>query len=108
VRHHPCDGGTLPPDGDPALDERLVRSGGDAQLGDLPVPGGILAAFAEAERRAGAFGQQIGPPRRCLFQFGDRRGFLVGGEPGPGVAGGGPGDLRVTRRSGSGPVIHAE
>jgi hypothetical protein len=53
VRHRPCDGGTLPPDGDPALDERLVRSGGDAQIGDLPVPGGILASFAEAERGAG-------------------------------------------------------
>jgi hypothetical protein len=56
VRHRPCDGGTLPPDDDPALDERLVRSGADAQLGDLPVPGGILASFAEAESGAGAFG----------------------------------------------------
>ena len=56
VRHRPCDGGTLPPDGDPALDERAVRPSGDAQLGDLPVPGRVLASFAEAERGAGAFG----------------------------------------------------
>jgi hypothetical protein len=47
----------------PALDELLVRSGGDGQLGDLPVPGCILASFAEAERGAGAFGQQVDVPR---------------------------------------------
>jgi len=56
VRHRSCGGGTLPPDGDPALDERPVCSGGDTQLGDLPVPGGVLASFPEAECGACAFG----------------------------------------------------
>lgn len=84
MRHRPCDGSALPPDCNPTLDECLVRSGGDAQFGDLPVAGSVLGTFAEAERDAGAFGQQIGPPGRRLFQLGDRRGFLVGGEPRPG------------------------
>ena len=69
--------------------------GGDARPGDLPVPGCILASFAEAERGAGAFGQQVGAPGRGLGQFGDRRGLLLGGEPGLGVPGGRTGDLSV-------------
>jgi len=95
VRPGPRGGGPLAPDRDPAPDERRVSSRGDAQFGDLPVPAGVLPALAEAERRAGAFGQQVGTAGRGLLQFGDRRGFLLGGEPGLGVPGGGAGDLSV-------------
>src|SRR5215472_7087564 len=95
VRPGPGGGGPLAPDRDPAPDERRVSSRGDAQLGDLPVPAGVLPALAEAERGAGAFGQQVGAPGGGLLQFGDRRGLLLGGEPGLGVPGGGAGDLSV-------------
>ena len=95
MRPGPRGGGPLAPDRDPAPDERRVSPGGDAQSGDLPVPGGVLPALAEAERGAGAFGQQVGAPGRGLGQFGDRRGLLLGGEPGLGVPGGGAGDLSV-------------
>jgi len=47
--------------------------------------------LAIAKHQPGAFGQQVGPPSRGLGQLGDRRGFLLGGEPpAQGVPGGGP------------------
>jgi len=95
VRPGPGGGGALAPDRDPAPDERAIRPGGDAQFGDLPVAGGVLPALTEAERGAGAFGQQVGAPGRGLGQFGDRRCLLLGGEPGLGVPRGGTGDLSI-------------
>ena len=95
VRPGPRGGGPLAPDRDPAPDERRVSSGGDAQFGDLPVAGGVLPALAEAERGAGALGQQVGPSGRGLGQLSDRRCLLLGGEPGLGVPGGRTGDLGV-------------
>ena len=73
--------GPFAADVDPPLDQRLVGAGGDAQFGDLLVPGGVGPAFTETERRARVLGQQIRPPGRGLGQFGDRPGFLVGGKP---------------------------
>src|SRR5690348_18055858 len=52
VRPGPRGGGPLAPDRDPAPDERRVSPGGEAQLGDLPVAGGVRPALAEAERGA--------------------------------------------------------
>jgi hypothetical protein len=89
-------GGPLPADLDPPLDQCLVGAGGNAQLGDLLVPGGVGPAFAEAERRARALGQQARPPGRGFGQFGDRHGFLVCGEPPAlSVPGGGSRDLGI-------------
>jgi len=44
---------------------------------------GLQPTLAETERCARAFGQQITPAARGLGQFGDRRGFLLGGDPPP-------------------------
>ena len=46
---------------DPPLDQRLVGAGGDAQFGDLLIPGGVGPAFAETECGACALGQQVRP-----------------------------------------------
>ena len=48
-----CEGsdtaGSMVPDLDPRFNQRLVHPGGDAQLGDLPVPGGVHLVLAIAE-----------------------------------------------------------
>lgn len=49
-------GRPLAPDLDPGFKKRLVYSGGDAQLGDLPVPGGVDLALAIAQGQARALG----------------------------------------------------
>lgn len=66
------DGGPLPPNRNPALDQGLVCPGGDVQFGNLPVPGCVLAVLAEAERYACTFSQQVSPPGCGLREFGDR------------------------------------
>jgi hypothetical protein len=72
-----------------------LTPGCDAQVGDLPVAGGVGPGLAEAERHPGVFGQQVSPPGCSLGQFGDRGGLLGGGElPALSVARGGSGDLR--------------
>ncbi len=81
-----CGGGPLAPDLDPGLDQRLVYPGGDAQVGDLPVPGGGELVLAIAEGQPSALGQQGSPPGGGLRQLGDCGGFLVGCPP-PAVSG---------------------
>src|SRR5689334_19492772 len=66
-------GGLLPPDADPPLDQGLVRSGGEAQLGHALVVGRLGLPFAVAQRQPSALGQQVGPAVRDLGQLGDRR-----------------------------------
>jgi hypothetical protein len=47
-------GGPLAPDLDPGLDQRLVYPRGDAQVGDLPVPGGVALVLPIAQGEASA------------------------------------------------------
>lgn len=78
-------------------DQRLVRPGSDAQLCDLPVPGGLQAVLAEADRQSRALSQEVSPPACGLSQLGDRHGFLVCCEPpATGVPGRDPSNLRGT------------
>ena len=70
--------GPLAPNLDPCLNQRLVHPGGDAQVGDLPVPGGVGLVLAIAKGQACALSQQSSPPGGSLLQLGDRSGFLVG------------------------------
>ena len=48
--------------GGAGLNRRLVHPGGGAQLGDLPILGGVALVLAIAEGRACALGQQGSPP----------------------------------------------
>jgi hypothetical protein len=64
-----CGARPLAPDLDPALNERLVCPGGEAQFSDLPVPGGVALVLAVAEGQACALGQQVRPPGRGLPQL---------------------------------------
>jgi hypothetical protein len=79
--------GPLAPNLDPGLNQRLVCPGGDAQLGDLPVPGGIDLVLAIAEGQTGALCQQGSPSGGGVLQLGYRGGFLAGGQP-PAASGG--------------------
>jgi hypothetical protein len=78
--------GSLAPNTDPGLGQRLVYPGGNAQAGDLPVPGRVELVLAIAEDQACALSQQGSPPGRSLRELGDRGSFLVGGQP-PAVSG---------------------
>ena len=73
--------GPLAPDLDPGLDQGLVYPDGGAQVGDLPVPGGVALVLAVAEGQACALGQQGSQPGDGLLQFGDRGGLFAGGQP---------------------------
>jgi hypothetical protein len=87
-------GGPLAADLDPGLSQRLVHPGGDAQVGDLPVPRGVGLVLAIAEGQARALGQQGSPPGRGLCQPGDRGGLPPGSQS-PALSGtcSGPGGL---------------
>lgn len=47
-------GGPLAPDLDPGLDQRLIHPGGDAEVGNLPLPDGVELVFPIAESQTGA------------------------------------------------------
>src|SRR5262249_7600742 len=68
------------------LNQRLIHPGGHAQLGDLPVPGGVPLVLAIAECQACALSQQGSPPGGGPLQLSDRSGFLFGCQP-PAVTG---------------------
>src|SRR5262245_53234849 len=55
--------------------------------------------------RVHALGQQVGPPGRGLGQLGDRRGLLLGGEPGLECRAAAPAICAYRSRAGSGLVI---
>src|SRR5215468_3838926 len=78
--------GPLAPHLDPGLNQRLIHPGGHAQLGDLPVPGGVPLVLAIAECQACALSQQGSPPGGGPLQLSDRSGFLFGCQP-PAVTG---------------------
>jgi hypothetical protein len=73
--------GPLAPHLDPGLNQRLVRPGGHAQLGNVPVPGSAGLVLAIAQGQADALGQQGSPPGAGLRELGNRGGFRFGGQP---------------------------
>jgi hypothetical protein len=88
--------GALAADVDPARDLGPVRAGLDAQVRDQPVDDRVILTLAEADRRAGPVGQQVGPVARDVAQLGHGRRLLVRRErPEPGVPGHGAGQRGV-------------
>jgi hypothetical protein len=89
------DQGPLPGDLAPVFHQRVVRSGGDTQPGDLPVPSAVQASLAKSECHPGVLPQKISPSSSRPTQIGDRYSFLLSGKRTvPGMACGGQGNLR--------------
>jgi len=76
-----CSDGSHAPELDPGLNFHLVHTGGDAQLGDLPIPGGVKLVLGMAKDQPCALSQQGSPSGGGLLKLGHRRGSLAGGQP---------------------------